>query len=81
MTHKGNLQDSQEIGSPLPPLLWILIEWWELGWLDESNSKALGDKAEDRGQEGPLRSLREDFEMVSFSLFLNFLESVCAIYG
>lgn len=21
MTHKGNLQDSQEIGSPLPPLL------------------------------------------------------------
>lgn len=71
VTHKENLQDSQEIGSPLPPLLLDAdgmvgagaVEW-------EQTSEALGDMPEGRHWEGPLRSLR-DFEMVSFSLFIS----------
>lgn len=69
MTHKGNLQDSQETGSPFPPC-WILIENCKLGPFNgRAHLKGHGCWYCRTQGLGRLRNLRaKSCEMVSVSL-------------
>ena len=79
MTQKGNLQESREIGNPLPPLLSETAgkteSWGSLTWESKPQRTWVGT-AEGRVWEGSSRNLwTKCCQMVSFSLsaFLNFL--------
>lgn len=81
VTHKGNLQDSQEIGSPPPPLLLDTDRMVGAGAVDwESKPQRPWGTWQRAGAGKDLLSQREDFEMVSFSFFYFLRICLCNIW-
>lgn len=77
MTHKGNLQDSQEIGNPLPPLLLEAARKTVL-WGQFESQRTWAGIAEGRVWRGFSRNLwTKCCEMVSFFPFVSEFLVIC----